>query len=70
MKKQIRAIAAVAAATMLLLDALHTSRTTPQNRHLRHRLKAAPLRLLVQRRHRQGKTGRCLTIFQSGQKEQ
>lgn len=66
MKKQIRAIAAVAAATMLLTGcAAHQ-----QNKHLRHRLRAAPFRLLVQRRHQQGKTGRCSTISQSGQKEQ
>lgn len=67
MKKQIRAIAAVAAATMLLTGCAAHKQNNASEQTPTTQTKATPLRLLVQRRHRQGKTGRCSTISRSGQ---
>ena len=67
MKKQIRAIAAVAAATMLLTGCAAHQQNNASEQTPTTQTQSSTACLLVQRRHRQWKTGRCLTIFRSGQ---
>lgn len=69
MKAKIHAIAVIAAATMILTGCATHQQRAAHSRTIRARRRAVQ-HLPAQRRHRQGRIGRYLTISRSGQKEQ